>query len=125
VFPLNLYARVRFLCAIARETAGAARTRSSLRPLISEGANEIAKLGRTASRECGGACRRHSGMRLLAQASDVQLHIGESILIIVVMDSGLALRVPRNDEGKIAGCRSANSVFTIHASCHTGYPLLA
>jgi hypothetical protein len=34
---------------------------------------------------------RHSGMRLLAQASDVQLHIGESILPIVVMDSGLAL----------------------------------
>jgi hypothetical protein len=30
---------------------------------------------------------RHSGMRLLAQASDVQLHIGESILPIVVMDS--------------------------------------
>jgi hypothetical protein len=29
-------------------------------------------------------------MRLLAQASDVQLHIGESILPIVVMDSGLA-----------------------------------
>src|SRR5438876_813342 len=36
-------------------------------------------------------------MRLLAQASDAQLRIGESILIIVVMDSGLALRTPRND----------------------------
>ena len=34
MFPLNLYARVRVLVAsIARETAGAARTRSSLRPL--------------------------------------------------------------------------------------------
>jgi hypothetical protein len=33
---------------------------------------------------------RHSGMRRLAQASDVQLHIGESILPVVVMDSGLA-----------------------------------
>jgi hypothetical protein len=34
--PLNLYARVRFCLRIfARETAGAARTRSSLRPLIS------------------------------------------------------------------------------------------
>jgi hypothetical protein len=33
---------------------------------------------------------RHSGMRHLAQASDVQLHIGESILPMVVMDSGLA-----------------------------------
>jgi hypothetical protein len=36
MLPLNLYARVRFLFAhFARETAGAARTRSSLRPLIS------------------------------------------------------------------------------------------
>jgi hypothetical protein len=36
--PLNLYARVRFsLCAIARETAGAARTGLSLRPLLREG----------------------------------------------------------------------------------------
>jgi hypothetical protein len=30
------------------------------------------------------------GCVLLAQASDVQLHIGESILPVVVMDSGLA-----------------------------------
>jgi hypothetical protein len=37
-------------------------------------------------------------MRLLAQASDAQLRIGESILTIVVIDSGLALRAPRNDE---------------------------
>jgi len=36
VFPLNLYARVRFCCVhLARETAGAARTRSSLRPPFS------------------------------------------------------------------------------------------
>jgi hypothetical protein len=35
VFPLNLYARVRFLLMhIAHETAGAARTRSSLRPFV-------------------------------------------------------------------------------------------
>jgi hypothetical protein len=33
----------------------------------------------------------------LAGTSDVQLHIGESILAIVVMDSGFALRAPRND----------------------------
>jgi len=33
--PLNLYARVRFLsCIFAHETAGAARTRSSLLPLF-------------------------------------------------------------------------------------------
>src|SRR3979411_612737 len=40
-------------------------------------------------------------MRHLAQASDAQLRIGESILIIVVMDSGLALRAPRNDESNL------------------------
>jgi hypothetical protein len=39
-------------------------------------------------------------MRRLAQASDVQLHIGESILMIVVMDSGLARSAPRNDKVK-------------------------
>ena len=38
MFPLNLYARVRFFVHVAHETAGAARTRSSLRPLcVSEG----------------------------------------------------------------------------------------
>jgi hypothetical protein len=38
VFPLNLYARVRIsLCINAHETAGAARTRSSLRPLFEKG----------------------------------------------------------------------------------------
>src|SRR5437870_13614716 len=36
---------------IARETAGAASTRSSLRPLFSKRANEDAKLGRNAPRE--------------------------------------------------------------------------
>ena len=37
MFPLNLYARVRIsLCINAHETAGAARTRSSLRPLFEE-----------------------------------------------------------------------------------------
>jgi len=35
--PLNLYARVRLLHNFARETAGAARTRHSLRPLNFEG----------------------------------------------------------------------------------------
>jgi hypothetical protein len=38
VFPLNLYARVRFfLCTFAHETAGAARTRLSLHPFGFEG----------------------------------------------------------------------------------------
>ena len=40
-----------FLVQIAHETAGAARTRSSLRPLIEEGGKFLAKLGRNASRD--------------------------------------------------------------------------
>jgi hypothetical protein len=40
VFPLNLYARVRvFVHVFAHETVGAARTRYSLRPLISRAGN--------------------------------------------------------------------------------------
>ena len=47
---LYLYARVRvFKCAIAHETAGAARTRSSLRPLFSR--VTLASLGRKSRRE--------------------------------------------------------------------------
>jgi len=34
MLPLNLYARVRFFAHLARETAGAASTRSSLLPLF-------------------------------------------------------------------------------------------
>jgi len=50
--PLNLYARVRFsLCNLAHETAGAARIRPSLRPLISEGGKFKAKLGRHMPRD--------------------------------------------------------------------------
>ena len=55
--PLDLYAHVRLFYTIAHETAGAARTRSSLRPLISRARNLVANLGRTAPRECGGASR--------------------------------------------------------------------
>src|SRR6266508_4268961 len=44
---------------IARETAGAASTRSSLRPLISKRANEDANLGRSAPREGEGMSTRH------------------------------------------------------------------
>jgi len=40
-----------FLVQIAHETAGAARTRLSLRPLISEGGKRKAKLGRIAPRD--------------------------------------------------------------------------
>jgi hypothetical protein len=52
VFPLHLYARVRIsLCINAHETAGAARTRSSLRPLFEESANDLENLGQCVSRE--------------------------------------------------------------------------
>ena len=51
MFPPNLSARVRYcLMPKAHETAGAARTRSSLRPRF-EGANEMARLGRKSCRE--------------------------------------------------------------------------
>jgi hypothetical protein len=49
-----------FLVHIAHETAGAARTRSFLRPLNREGGKFPAKLGRNASRECENIfSRRH------------------------------------------------------------------
>src|SRR4051812_21109862 len=45
------------MCAIyyrfAHETAGAARTRSSLLPLFSEERNDLQNFGRLAPRECG------------------------------------------------------------------------
>jgi hypothetical protein len=49
--PLNLYARVRILCILAHETAGAARTRLSLRPL--QRVESDARLGRIVPRERG------------------------------------------------------------------------
>src|SRR5665213_3220910 len=65
VFPLHLYARVRFLLMhIAHETAGAARTRSSLRPLVSR------ERTKWQTSDKGSMSRRHSGMRHLAQARD-------------------------------------------------------
>jgi hypothetical protein len=45
-----------FLFAFAHETSGAARTRSSLRPLFF-GRNELQNFGRIAPRECGGVPR--------------------------------------------------------------------
>ena len=48
-------------CILAHETAGAACTRSSLRPL-SFGANEFAKLGRNVSREGGVSRSRRPGL---------------------------------------------------------------
>jgi len=52
--PLNLYARVRFfLHNFAHETAGAARTRLSLRPLFSLRVAIDAKLGAIRAARCG------------------------------------------------------------------------
>ena len=52
----NLYARVRtFFVQIARETAGAACTRSSLRPRYRVRAERDGKLGQIMSRECEAA----------------------------------------------------------------------
>src|SRR5438046_6759915 len=47
---------------IARETAGAASTRSSLRPLISRRANEMQSSG-TSDREIAKLCRRMGGAK--------------------------------------------------------------
>ena len=56
MFPLNLYARVRIsLCINAHETAGAARTRSSLRPLF-RGGQGICKTSGASRRENEDSC---------------------------------------------------------------------
>ena len=54
--PLNLYARVRFYVQFAHETAGAACTRSSLRPLLRV-ACALYLLGRMILQNSGAACR--------------------------------------------------------------------
>ena len=64
VLQLYLYARVRFFALIAHETAGAASTRHSLRPLL-RWANDYANLGRIAPRDCGDA---FSGSHVIASA---------------------------------------------------------
>jgi hypothetical protein len=52
MLPLHLYARVRILsCINAHETAGAARTRSSLRPLFEEAQTNLNSSGEMPSRE--------------------------------------------------------------------------
>jgi len=67
-----LYAHVRTSFPIAHETAGAARTRSSLRPLTTEGEEFPANLGRNASRERGHTfpCR-HPRKRVTQYPRDV------------------------------------------------------
>ena len=63
MLPLNLYAHVRIsLCINAHETAGAARTRSSLRPLLL-GRSDLASLGHMLSREREVMFNRHRPAR--------------------------------------------------------------
>jgi hypothetical protein len=50
MLPLSLYARARTHFSIAHETAGAARTRHSLRPPVFEG-GPLSRLGRVAPRD--------------------------------------------------------------------------
>src|ERR1700743_3766664 len=60
LLPLNLYAHVRFLFAtFAHETSGAARTRSSLRPLF---------LGRMILQNSGECCRDNAEVCLVIVA---------------------------------------------------------
>jgi len=68
----------RSLCAIAHVTAGAACTRSSLRPLFSRAGHRDANLGRTASRDRG-RISIHVVPAKRSASSDVQLHIGGPI----------------------------------------------
>jgi len=66
---------------IAHETAGAARTRHSLRPLTTEGGKLLAKLGRNASRECSrilGVVPAQAGTQYSRDADDEP--IGRGVL---------------------------------------------
>ena len=94
-----LYARVRTSCAIAHETAGAARTRLSLRPPI--GGCEIpANLGRIAPRDCEAV----SGWtNVIAESA-----CDEAIHSFFMQRNGL-LRYARNDGGDGAFARSRGS----------------
>ena len=74
--PLNLYARVRFYVHFAHETAGAARTRLSLRPLLFEGVNR--RSSATAPRQGGRMPSRcltiESETRATNSASSLRTH---------------------------------------------------
>src|ERR1035441_10301520 len=82
---------------LARETAGAARTRSSLRPLYYEGGPNRPSLARNRRRECEGVPCRHCEER-----SDEAIHSFLSSL------DGL-LRYARNDGYLAAKIRFARS----------------
>ncbi len=86
------------LCTLQHETAGAARTRSSLRPLFRGLRKFPAKLGHHRTREREGVSVLQ--FEILSSFRDAPLGAGpESILPIVLIDSGFVLRTPRNDGG--------------------------
>jgi hypothetical protein len=105
---------------IAHETAGAARTRSSLRPLIGEG-KEISGKARAERAARSRSCvldrdaphihNRHSGMRHLAQARNPSRgRVGGS------MDSGLS---PSGCPGMTRGYRCSRSAPARHPQTKT------
>jgi hypothetical protein len=59
--PLNLYARVRFLMQFAHETAGAARTRSSLRLFLEVAPRLFLEVARALDL-MGEVCLQNSGV---------------------------------------------------------------
>ncbi|MDX6567364.1 MAG: hypothetical protein QOE10_3026 [Gaiellales bacterium] len=65
MLPLSLYARARTHFSIAHETAGAARTRHSLRPPVFEG-GPYQSLGRVAprDREVMSSMKRNAFMKI-------------------------------------------------------------
>src|ERR1700729_900458 len=68
MLPLNLYARVRIsLCINAHETAGAARTRSSLRPFVLRGGANLQTSG-AVRRENEKVCVAHPSRRAQERA---------------------------------------------------------
>ena len=90
---------------IAHETAGAARTRSSLRPL-SFGANEFAKLGRMMSREYGVAFgdrspHERSDMRVCRGPAYRFAHAGYVLKRSASLQGALANRTIQYSEGSV------------------------
>ena len=93
--PLNLYARVRFsFVQLAHETAGAACTRSSLRPLFSRA-------------EVLGKPRAHHAARLRSRIlALVEEHEPNISHVIARSDSDEAIHASARAEGWIASLRS-------------------
>jgi hypothetical protein len=73
VFPLNLYADVRFFTALAHETAGAARTRSSLRPLFEGRLRPLSLEGALIATRAFGAARARK--RVWLEAATAVKHL--------------------------------------------------